>query len=180
MSITQRLGPLVVATFAVAFTRAPWLIRLFNPVMKWLLVTPLPAGPNALLTVRGRRSGRPRSAPVAYLDLGDRGLLQAASTDVEWVRNLRESGEAVIRRGGKSETFAATELAPENAGQVLRELLAPFPRSRLIRAIVGPVNRPPVAVLRYFRLRIDDALPEYIAEARRQPVFELRRPGSGG
>lgn len=180
MRMTQRLGALVVATFAVAFTRAPWLIRLFNPVMGRLLVTPLPAGPNALLTVRGRRTGRPRTSPVAFLDLGDRALVQAASAEVEWVRNLRASGEAVIRRGGKSEKFEATELAPESAGHVLRELLAPFPRSRLIRAIVGPVNRPPVAVLHYFRLRIDDALTEYIAEARRQPVFELRRSRSGG
>jgi deazaflavin-dependent oxidoreductase (nitroreductase family) len=180
VSITQRLGALVVATFAVAFTRAPWLIRLFNPVMRWLLVTPLPAGPNALLTVRGRRSGRLRTSPVAFLDLGDRGLLQAASAEVQWVRNLRASREAVIRRGGEAEKFEATELAPESAGHVLRELLAPFPRSRLIRAIVGPVNRPPVAVLHYFRLRIDDALTEYIAEARRQPVFELRRSRSGG
>jgi len=42
VSITQRLGALIVATFAVAFTRAPWLIRLLNPVMRWLLVTPCP------------------------------------------------------------------------------------------------------------------------------------------
>jgi len=178
VSITQQPGALIVATFAVAFTRAPWLIRLFNPVMRWLLVTPLPAGPNALLTVRGRRSGRPRTAPVAFLDLGERGLLQAASTEVGWVRNLRASPEAVIRRGGESEKFQAAELDPETAGQVLFELLAPFPRSRLIRAVVGPLDRPPVAVLHYFRLRVDDALGEYIALARRQPVFELRRSRS--
>ncbi len=173
MSVSQRLGALVVATFAVAFTRTPWLIRLLNPVMRGLLVSPLPAGPNALLTVRGRRSGRPRTCPVAFLDLDERALLQAASAEVGWVRNLRASREAVIRRGSESEKFEATELAPEAAGPLLRELLAPFPRSRLVRAVVGPVDRPPVAVLHYFRIRVDDALPDYIATAR--PVFELRR-----
>jgi deazaflavin-dependent oxidoreductase (nitroreductase family) len=175
MSVSQRFGALVVALFALVFTRTPGVIRLFNPVMMRLLVTPLPVGPNALLTVKGRTTGHPRSAPVAYLDLGRRALLQAASADVNWVRNLQASGEAVIRRGSKSEKFAATELAPESAGRVLHDLLAPFPRSRLIRAIVGPVNRPPVAVLHYFRVRVDDALADYVDSARRQPVFELRR-----
>src|SRR2546423_3498118 len=94
--------------------------------------------------------------------------------------NLRASREAVISRGGRAEKFEAKELAPETAGHLLRELLAPFPRSRLVRAVVGPVDRPPVAVLYYFRLRVDESLDEYIAVARRQPVFELPRAGSHG
>jgi hypothetical protein len=81
--------------------------------------------------------------------------------------------------GGRAETFKATELDPENAGRLVRDLLAPFPKSRLIRAIVGSVERPPVPVLRYFKLRVDDTLDEYIALARRQPLFELRRPRIG-
>ena len=48
--------------------------------------------------------------------------------------------------------------------------------ARLIRAVVGPIERPPVAVLHYFRLRVDETLDDYIAVARRQPLFELRRP----
>jgi deazaflavin-dependent oxidoreductase (nitroreductase family) len=172
MSINQRVGAVVVALFAVAFTRGPTLVRLLNPVMR----RRLPAGPNVLLKVRGRKSGLPQAFPVAFLDLGERALLQAASTGVDWVHNLRAAGEAVIVTGGRAETFTATELEPETAGPLLRDLLAPFPRSRLIRAVVGPVERPPVAVLHYFRLRVDDSLDKYIALARRQPLFELRRP----
>ncbi len=175
VSVGQRVGALVVATFALAFTRTPWLIRLLNPVMRRQLMLPSDPGPNALLTVRGRRSGLPRTCPVAFLDLGEQSLLQAASAEVGWVRNLRASREAVIGRRGKSEKFEATELAPEAAGPLLRELLAPFPRSRLVRAVVGPVDRPPVPVLHYFRIRVDDALSDYIATARRHPVFVLRR-----
>lgn len=178
VSISQRLGAAVVALFAIAFTRGPALIRLFNPVMRRLLVTRLPAGPNVLLKVRGRRSGLTRTFPVAFLDLGDRGYVQAASGNVDWVHNLREAGQAVIIRRGRARTFEATALDPETGGRLLRDLLAPFPRSHLIRAIVGPIERPPVAVLRYFRLRVDDMPNEYIALARRQPVFELRRLGS--
>ena len=174
MSFSQRLGSFVVAAFAVVFTRLPWLIRLFNPLTRRLLMTRLPAGPNVLLTVRGRTSGQPRTVPVALLDLGERCLLQAASEAAGWVRNVRASGEAVISRGGRSERLDVTELAPEIAAHLLHELLAPYPRSRLIRAVVGPVDRPPVAVLHYFRLRVDDTLEDYVNLARLQPLFELR------
>jgi deazaflavin-dependent oxidoreductase (nitroreductase family) len=173
----QRFGAVVVAAFALAFTRTPWLIRLFNPVMIWLLKSPLPMGPNALLTVRGRRSGRPRHAPVAFLDVGDQGLLQAASVDAGWVLNLRATPEAVITKRGRSRRFGSAELTPEAAGRTMHDLLQPFPRSRLIRAVVGPVDRPPVAVLHYFRLRVEDALEDNVATARRQPVFELHARG---
>jgi hypothetical protein len=109
------------------------------------------------------------------LELGERSYIQGASGDVDWVHNLRAAGECVIIRGGRAETFEAAELDPETGGRLLRDLLGPFPRSRLIRAIVGPIERPPVAVLRYYRLRVDETLDQYIAVARRQPLFELRR-----
>lgn len=103
VSITQRLGAIVVALFAVAFTRTPRLIRAFGPLVSRVIPTRLPVGPNVLLTVRGHRSGLPRTVPVSLLDLGDRYLLQAASADGSWVRNLRAAGEAVITRRGRSE-----------------------------------------------------------------------------
>jgi deazaflavin-dependent oxidoreductase (nitroreductase family) len=179
VTISQRLGELVVAAFAIAFTRTPAVIRLLNPAMRLLLATPLPAGPNVLLIVRGRRSGRLRSSPVAFLDLGEAGYLQAASNDVDWVQNLRLAHEAVIRRGATVRRFQATEMAPEAAGQVLHGVLAPFPRSGLIRAAAGE-DRPPAGVLHYFRLRVDNDPADYISVAERQPVFELRsNPRSG-
>jgi deazaflavin-dependent oxidoreductase (nitroreductase family) len=178
MSVSQRLGAVVVALFAIAFTRAPTLIRLWNPVAQRLLVTRLPAGPNVLLKVRGRRSGLPRTVPIAFLDLDDRAYIQGASGDVEWVHNVRAGGECEIVRRGRAATFEVTELDSETGGRLLHDLLAPFPRSRLIRAVVGPVERPPIGVLWYFRLRVDETLEEYIALARRQPLFELRRRNS--
>lgn len=174
-SVSQRLGALVVAAFAIVFTRTPWVIRLLKPAMTRQLLSPSrDPGPNALLTVRGRRTGRPLTCPVAFLDLGQWSLVQASSAEVGWVRNIRATREAVITRRGEAKKFDANELAPEVAGPLIREMLAPFPRSRLVAAVVGAVNRPPVPVLRYFQIRIDDSLPEYVANARRQPVFELR------
>lgn len=133
----------------------------------------LPSGPNVLLTVRGRTSGLNRTFPVAILELGDRRFVQASFGEVNWVRNLRAAGEAVVTKGRDSETVEAIELAPETAGPILRDALAPYRRSRLLRAVLGGAVRPPVAVLRFFRIRADETLEEYVAEAGRHPIFEL-------
>jgi len=107
------------------------------------------------------------------LELGDSRYVQASFGDVGWVRTLRASGEARVARGHWSATCRATEVAPETAGPLIRTALAPFHRLRLVGAILGPTIRPPVAVLYRYRLRIDDSLEEYIAEAGRHPLFEL-------
>lgn len=170
------LRSLVLAMFALVFLRAPWVIRLLNPVFKPFLRTGLPGGPNVLLTVRGRRSGRLRTFPVAFLELGDRQFVQASYGEVNWVRNLRASGEAVLTKGRVTETVRAVELAPETAAPILHDALATYRSSHLVRMVVGRTERPPVGVLRFFRLRVDDTLAEYVAEARRHPIFELRQP----
>jgi deazaflavin-dependent oxidoreductase (nitroreductase family) len=156
----------VLTAFSLAFFRA------FGPLIRRAIHRGI-AGPNILVTVRGRRSGRPRTTPVAMLELGDARYLQASFGDVDWVRNLRASGEARVARGRWSETFTATELPPETAGLLMRTALGPFRRSRLVGAILGPTIRPPVAVLYRYRLRIDDTPEEYVAEARCHPLFEL-------
>ena len=157
----------VLTAFSLAFFRA------FGPLIRRAIRRGI-AGPNVLLTVRGRRSGRPWTTPVAMLELGDTRYLQASFGDVDWVRNLRAaSGEAVVARGHWSETCWATELPPETAGRLMRTALAPLHRSRLVGAILGPTIRPPVAVLYRYRLHIDDTPEEYVAEARRHPLFAL-------
>ena len=49
-------------------TQAPALVRASNPLTRRLLRLGLPMGPNVLLTVRGRSSGLPRTAPVAVAE----------------------------------------------------------------------------------------------------------------
>jgi hypothetical protein len=112
--------------------------------------------------------------PVSIWRLADRSYVQAASTDTGWVNNLRASGEAILSKGGWLEKVEATELAPETAGKIFQEALAPYRRSRLVRAVVGPTTRPPIGILHAFRLRVDTTLAEYVAYTRRHPVFELR------
>ena len=64
---------------------------------------------------------------------------------------------------------------------LVRELvdraLASGHRSRVLRALLGARVRPPVGLLRRYGLRIDERREDYIADARRHPVFELRPAG---
>ncbi len=78
---------------------APGSIRLLDPPFIRYLRAGLPGGPNVLLTVRGRTSGRPRSVPVAMLQVADRRFVQAAYGEVGWVRNLRAVGRAAVTQG---------------------------------------------------------------------------------
>ena len=139
--------------------RVPLYVRLVNPILKPLLRLGLRRPPMALLTVYGRRSGRPRTTPVGLLVLDGRGYLFSAFGEVNWVRNLRATGVATIRVGRQRETLRAAELSAEDAGPVIRSILK--------SPTYGPVVRP------YFPVGNDAPLTDFVREARHHPVFDL-------
>jgi deazaflavin-dependent oxidoreductase (nitroreductase family) len=148
---------------ALGTPRAPSLIHFINPLIRRLLGVGMPFGPNVLLTVVGRTSGVPRTFPVAILELDGRRYVQSPFGEVNWVRNLRAACEAVVVRGGTQEPVGAAELTPEAAGPVFQAALAPYLRSRLGAAIIG----------RTFGVRRDSTADDFVALARRHPMFEL-------
>lgn len=151
------------------------LFRLVNPLARRLIMAGLPTGaPNILLTVRGRRSGMLYTVPVTLLELDGRRFVQASYGAAGWGANLRAAGEAIMTEHGRRVPVQAVELSPEEAGAILRRALQPYRQSRLLRAVLGPRWRPPVALLRQYRIRVDNTPEEYVAEARRHPLFELR------
>jgi hypothetical protein len=104
----QAASAVVVSLFAVVFLHAAWAIRFLNPVFSRYLGVGLPGGPNVLLTVRGRSSGRWRRTPVAMLQFGDRRFVQAPFGEVTWVRSLRASGQAVVTKAASRSTPSST------------------------------------------------------------------------
>jgi deazaflavin-dependent oxidoreductase (nitroreductase family) len=158
---------------SIGAAKAPSLISAINPLLRRLLGIGLPFGPNVLLTVRGRTSGQLRTFPVAILELDGRRYIQSPFGEVNWVRNLRANGEAILAKGRDRQQVEAIELSPEAAGPVLRRALAPQ-----LRTPFGAMMR------RYFRFGADGTPEEDVAEARRHPTFELRprrtAPGRGG
>ena len=77
--------------------------------------------PMYLLTVRGRKSGLPRTVPIAIWERNGKRYVGSVYGIVEWVRNLRAAGEAMLTRGRRSETVNVIELPPREAALVLRE-----------------------------------------------------------
>ena len=150
-------------TRAIGTASAPSLIPILNPIIRRLLRIGMPFGPNVLLTVRGRTSGVPRTFPVAIIELGGRRFVQSPFGEVNWVHNLRAAGEAIVTKGRTTENVDAVEIPPAEGGPILRDSLARYMRSRLLRPILG----------RFFGFRADSTLVDYIAEARKHPMFEL-------
>ena len=151
-------------------------LRLVNPLARRLIPAGVPTGaPNILLIVRGRRSGIEHTTPVAMLDIDGHSYVQASYGAAGWARNLRAAGEAtIIHPGGGRSPVHAIEVSPEEAAAILRSVLEPYRQLRLLRRLLGSRVRPPVALLRRYRIRIDDAPQDYLAEAERHPLFELR------
>jgi deazaflavin-dependent oxidoreductase (nitroreductase family) len=137
----------------------PLYVRIISPILLPLLRLGLRIPPMALLTVRGRRSGQPRSTPVGLLEIDGHRYLFSAFGEVNWVRNLRAAGVATIGAGRRRETLPAAELRAEDAGGVVRSIL----KTPRYAAVVRP----------YFPVSTDAPLTEFVREARRHPVFEL-------
>lgn len=157
------------------------LLRLVNPLTRRLISAGLPTGaPNVLLATRGRRSGRIRTVPLGLLELDDRWYVQASYGETGWVANLRTGGEATLTHpGGRPIPVQALELAAREGAVILERALQPYRRSHVLGAVLrfalGPRFRPPVGVVLTLGVRIDDTLDQYVEDARRHPLFELRR-----
>jgi deazaflavin-dependent oxidoreductase (nitroreductase family) len=145
--------------------RAPWLVRASNPLTNRLMRLGMPMGPNVPLTVRGRTSGVPRTAPVAVVEIGGRRFVIGAYGDVQWVRNLRAAGEASIKVRGRDVHVTAEELDPVAARAFYGEMLPAF-IGRLPR-----IGRAFASVL--FGAIAPELLRDPEAAAASRPVFEL-------
>ena len=146
----------------MSVARPPLHVRLFSPVLKALVTAGVPLGYNGLMTVRGRKSGEPRSVAVAIIPIAGRRWVWAPWGDVHWVRNLREAGRATIKlRHRPAEAVTARELDPAQRVDFFGRVLAPFARRfpfgvTFIRLVDGvDLNHPDEAARdsRVFELR---------------------------
>src|SRR5690349_14409659 len=105
-----------------------WVFSFFNPIVKRLLAAGVPLGPNGLITVRGRKSGLPRTTPVAIIEVSGRRWVWAPFGEVQWVRNLRAAGRATITVRGRKEEVSVTELDRTQRVEYFRDFLGPLAR----------------------------------------------------
>jgi len=129
--------------------------RLINVVIRRLVLLGLGGRHTYLLTVQGRKTGRPHSTPVTLVENRGRWLV-APYGEVGWVRNARVTGAVTLRRGRRSDTVHIEQVGPAEAAPVLREY---------IRRVA--VTRP------FFDAGVDSPLETFEAEASRHPVFRI-------
>ncbi len=147
--------------------RVPRQVSLFSAILKPLIAAGVPLGFNGLITIRGRKSGLPRTTPVAIIQVSDRRWVWAPWGEVHWVQNLRAAGRATITIRRREEEVTASELDPSQRVEFFRDVLGPLARSipfgvSFIRIVDG----------------VDLRDPEAAAEGRR--VFELHEARSTG
>ncbi len=144
----------------VAATHVPRVVPFLNPIARSLLAAGVPLGPNGLVTVRGRKSGLPRTTPLAIIEVSGRRWVWSPWGDVQWVRNLRAAGRATLTVRGRKEEVGATELDPAQ-------------RVAFFRDVLGPLARGMRFGLRFIRVvdQVDLTHPVEAAEVR--VVFEL-------
>ena len=104
-------------------------VLFFGSILKFLLVAGVPLGPNRLVTIRGRKSGRPRTTPLAVIAVSGRRWVWAPWGEVQWVRNLRAASRATIATRRRKEEVRATELDPAQRVAFFRDVLGPLARS---------------------------------------------------
>lgn len=145
-------------------TRAPARTKLLNPITTSLIRLGVRPDPRmALLTIRGRKTGRDRTVPIGVFERAGRTYVVAAFGEVNWVRNLRAAGAVSITQGKRKTRYAAEQVQGEEAALVLRDCLAAY----LPSPLAGPMLRQRIP------LAADAPIEMLVVEARRTPVFRL-------
>jgi deazaflavin-dependent oxidoreductase (nitroreductase family) len=130
--------------------------RFGNGVISRLVARGIGPKDTYLLIVNGRTTGRPRTTPVLVLTRAGARWLVAPYGTVNWVRNVRAAGKVTLRKGGSVETVGVTEVAPEEAGPVLKDYVE---KVKIVRPYFDAASGAPAA--------------DFAAEAARHPVFRI-------
>jgi deazaflavin-dependent oxidoreductase (nitroreductase family) len=138
--------------------RSTFFWRLRDRIMAFMLRNGVAPPGLYLLTVPGRKTGIPRTIPVAPLENAEGRWLIAPYGPDGWARNARAAGRVTLRRGRTTESFVLTELQAAEAAPILKQYLAEHPYT------VGA----------YFDVDKDATLEDFAAEAPRHPVFRLQ------
>ena len=143
--------------------------RINNIMISSLLRLGIKVWSFSLLTVRGRKSGKPIVTPIAVFVQDQKRYLVAPYGVVNWVRNLRAAaGEATLTWRRHSERIHAIELSPEAAAPIFRAALRSGPPG--IPAVIFRLYRS-LWVLPYLNVTEHSSLEEFEREVLTHPVF---------
>src|ERR1700731_3381395 len=139
--------------------RPPRYLKPMNKVMMAAQKLGIPTGPAMVLTVPGRKSGKPRSTPMTPFHVDDSLYVVAGYPGADWAANARAAGVGTLSRGRRSRPVRIVELTAAQARPILRAFPAEVP--------VG------VAFAKRSGMVIDGTSDEFEALAGRLAVFRF-------
>lgn len=104
--------------------------RWLKPVNKLMVAAQklgIPTGPPMVLTVAGRKTGKPRSTPITPFIFEGQLYTLAGFPGADWASNARAAGTGALSQGRKSRRINIIELSPDQARPVLRAVPGEVP-----------------------------------------------------
>jgi deazaflavin-dependent oxidoreductase (nitroreductase family) len=97
--------------------------RYLKPMNKFMIAVQklgIPTGPAMVLTVPGRKSGKPRSTPMTPFRFDGGLYVVAGYPGADWASNARAAGTGTLSRGRRSRPVQIVELTAAQARPILR------------------------------------------------------------
>jgi deazaflavin-dependent oxidoreductase (nitroreductase family) len=103
--------------------KPPWWLKYVNKAMIGLNRLGVGFGGKGpvMLTVAGRKSGKPRSTPVTPMTVDGKRYIVGGLPGSDWAANARAAGEAMLRIGRQTERVRLAEMSADEARPLLRE-----------------------------------------------------------
>jgi deazaflavin-dependent oxidoreductase (nitroreductase family) len=107
--------------------RPPRYLKPMNRVVRVMQSLGIPTGPAMILTVPGRKTGKPRHTPMTPFTYRGDLYSVAGYPGADWAANARAAGEGTLTRGRKSWRVKIVELGAQESRPVLREFPVQVP-----------------------------------------------------
>lgn len=109
MAETERISP-------------PWWLKPMNKFYMAVMGFGLGAEASMVLTLPGRKSGKPRSTPITVFSVGGKRYVLGGFPGADWVLNARAAEMATLSRGRRTEQVRMVELTADEARPLLRDV----------------------------------------------------------
>jgi hypothetical protein len=107
--------------------RLPRWLKLINPIVVHLIRWGLAMATVHVLTVRGRKTGKPYSTPVSLVTLDAQRYIVSFPW-LSWVKNARGTGNGLLERGPRKESVRLVEVPLDERTRVVRAFPVQLPR----------------------------------------------------
>jgi deazaflavin-dependent oxidoreductase (nitroreductase family) len=118
-------------------------VNRINKIITGLQRIGIAFGPMQLLTVPGRRTGQPRTFPLAVVPLAGGRYVMQAFPNAAWVANVRAADTVTLARGRRSRVVRLVEVPVEERRPLLREVVETQPASAAQRLVTNGLATAP-------------------------------------